>query len=67
MGTLYKDKRIYKKQLCDEFFLEKENFPNEFVDKIKKGYFTFKYLFSEYCVVYVIIRNILYRQARNTW
>ena len=36
MGTLHKDKRIWK-QLCDDFFLEKETFPNEFVDKIKKG------------------------------
>ena len=27
---------MYVGQLCDEFFLEIENFPKEFVDKVKK-------------------------------
>jgi hypothetical protein len=28
---------IYVRQICDEFFLEKETFPIEFVKKINKG------------------------------
>jgi len=27
---------VYVRQICDEFFLEKQNFPKKFVDKIKK-------------------------------
>jgi len=27
---------MYVRQLCDEFFLEEESFPKDFVDKMKK-------------------------------
>jgi hypothetical protein len=29
---------MYVRKLCDEFFLENENFPKEFVDKTRKSF-----------------------------
>jgi len=37
MSNLHKEKYIYKTTLRRIFLKKKENIPNEFVDKIKKG------------------------------
>jgi len=51
MGIYIKTK-MHMGQICDDFFLEKETFPNEFVDKNRETYFTFKFFFIENCVFY---------------
>jgi len=43
---------IYVRQIFEEFFLEKENIPKEFVDRIKK---VILYFFNENCIVYQIM------------
>ena len=63
MGIYLKTK-THIRQLCDDFFLEKETSPNKFIHKNQESYFMFKFFFIENCVVYETMWKF---QTQNTW